>query len=312
MQTPLVIVGATATGKSSLAMAVAASREGEIVNADALQVYRGFDIGTAKPTAADRKRVPHHLLDILDPAEPFSAGEFARRARAAIEAIQKRERLPIIVGGSGLYVRALLEGISELPPPDPALREELRDRCRQEGLEGLRNRLAELDPATAARIESGDSQRTLRALEVVLSTGRPLSKWVADQPFGAQRMDAEKVGLTLARTLLYDRIEERIGRMLEAGWVDEVARLLASGLTPDAPAFQAIGYRQLARHLTGDLSLEEAVAEVVLATRRYAKRQETWFRRESGIHWLDVDEVGDPVTEVLAWLDTRGDRHREN
>ena len=287
----LAIVGPTAVGKSALALELAGPLGGEIVNADALQVYRGLDIGTAKPSAEDCRRVPHHLLDILDPREAFSAGEFARRARQAIEEIRGRGRLPILVGGSGLYLRALVEGISPIPPIDPGLREELRRRFDREGLEGLRADLERLDPETAERLAPRDSQRHLRALEVVLGTGRPLSSWTGRAPVGGGSVEAVWIGLTAPRGLLYDRLAVRVGRMLADGWVDEVRRLLASGLTPSAPAFQAIGYRELAGHLAGEATLEEAKERIVRATRQYAKRQMTWFRRQSGVEWFDAGEV---------------------
>ena len=180
----LAIVGPTATGKSALALELAGALSAEIVNADALQVYRGFDVGTAKPSAADRRRVTHHLLDILEPDEPFSAGEFARRARVAIEEIRGRRRLPMLVGGSGLYLRALIDGISPIPAVDPELRQRLRRRLESEGLGPLRAELERLDPVTAKRLAPADSQRLLRALEVATGTGRPLSAWIADRPAG--------------------------------------------------------------------------------------------------------------------------------
>jgi len=286
----LAIVGATATGKSALAMALAERLSGEIVNADALQAYRGFDIGTAKPSRADRERVPHHLLDILDPHETYSAGEFARRAREAIAEIRERGGVPIVVGGSGLYQRALFAGISPIPPGDPRVRSELRARLAHEGLDSLHAELARLDPRTAARLSAGDSQRVLRALEVALVSGRPLSSWIAEQPFGNQGIAAIRVGLTLPRSILYDQISGRVARMIAAGWKDEVAGLLRRGLSADLPAFQAIGYRQIVRHLEGEASLEQAVAEIVKDTRRFAKRQETWFRKEPDVTWFSALE----------------------
>lgn len=293
MPAVLAIVGPTAVGKSALAMAVAERAGAEIVSGDALQVYRGFDIGTAKPSLAERSRVPHHLIDVLDPTERFSAGRFATLARAALAEIARRGRPAVVVGGSGLYLRALLEGIAPLPPANPALRAELDRRLETEGLAALRSELVERDPATAARLGAADRQRILRALEVVLSTGRPLSSWLADRPFGLEPLPARRVGLTLPRTLLYDRIEARVRRMIDAGWLDEVRGLLARGVPREAPAFQAIGYAQWVRHLAGDLDHEDALRRIVVATRRYAKRQETWFRREADVEWRDArDAVG--------------------
>jgi tRNA dimethylallyltransferase len=302
----LAIVGATATGKSALAMELAERLRGEIVNADALQVYRGFDIGTAKPSLADRERVPHHLIDILEPDETYSAGEFARRAREAIAEIEGREKLPIVVGGSGLYQRALFAGISPIPPGDPQVRRELRDRLAAEGLGPLREKLARLDPPTAARLPAGDTQRVLRALEVALVTGRPLSSWIAEQPFGTQGIAGIRIGLTLPRTILYDEIAGRVARMIEAGWREEVAGLLRRGLSPDLSAFQAIGYRQLVHHLEGGGSLEQAAAEIVKETRRFAKRQETWFRKEPDVTWFSEQELERRTEGVLDHAKRRG------
>ncbi len=306
MERILAVVGPTAAGKSELALALAQELDGEIVNADALQVYRGFDIGTAKPGAAARRSVPHHLIDILEPAEPYSAGEFARRARGAIAEIRARHRLPIVVGGSGLYLRALMRGISPLPPADPDLRAALRGRLRRQGLEALRSELAELDPATEERLAAGDTQRVLRALEVALSTGRPLSEWIARRPFGEAAMPALWAGLTLPRPILYDRIAARARRMIETGWVSEVASLLDRGLDVSLPAFQAIGYREIARHVQGEWSLEEALESTVRATRRFAKRQMTWFQREEEILWFSSLEPDAARARIRTLL------HREN
>jgi tRNA dimethylallyltransferase len=306
MQPILAIVGATATGKSELAMELAAELGGEIVSADSLQVYRGLDLGTAKPSAADRARVPHHLVDILSPDELYSAGEFARLARAAIAGIEERGRIPIVVGGSGLYLRALLRGLSPLPPGDPEVRAALRARLEAEGLAALREELVRIDPGTAARLTAGDTQRVLRALEVECVTGRPLSAWLDEQPFGIQAIAAVQVGLTLPRSILYDRIAGRVVWMLEAGWLGEVAGLLQRGLSPRLPAFQAIGYRQLVRHLEGDGSLEQAIAEIVRETRRFAKRQETWFRKEPDVTWFSAQELKRQIPGVLKHAKHRG------
>ena len=310
----VVVVGPTAVGKSDLALRLARAVDGEIVNADALQVYRGLDIGTAKPTPRERREVPHHLVDILEPEERFSAGEFARRARGAIAEIRGRGRLPLVVGGSGFYVRALLEGLSPLPPADAALREALRRRAADEGPAALHAELARLDPETAARLPAADAQRVVRALEVVLASGVPLSRWIARQPAGADVLPAVKIGLTLPRSILYDHIGARVARMLERGWVGEVERLLARGVDPGAPAFQAIGYRQIVRLLAeggetgavpGSAAFDRAVFDsevfdnIVHATRRFAKRQTTWFRREPDVRWFDPRRLSEDDSEVL-------------
>jgi len=306
MDPVLAIVGPTATGKSALALALAVRLGGEIVNADALQVYRGFDVGTAKPRPEERARVPHHLIDILEPHERYSAGEFARRAREAIAEIQGRGRAPIVVGGSGLYLRALFEGLSPVPPGNAEVRRELRERLDVEGLAPLREQLITLDPVTAQRLGAGDTQRVLRALEVAIVSGRPLSAWTADQPFGTQGIAVVRIGLTLPRSILYDRIAGRVTQMLEAGWLDEVAALLRRGYSATLPAFQAIGYRQLVRHLGGMLSLELAVADIVRETRRFAKRQETWFRKEPAVAWFSAQDLERQIPGVLEHAKHRG------
>ena len=302
----LAIVGATATGKSALALALAERLGGEIVSADALQAYRGFDVGTAKPGPAERLRVPHHLIDVLEPTERYSAGEFARRAGEALAEIAGRGRLPIVVGGSGLYLRALLAGISPTPPGDPEVRRELRDRLAAEGLPALAAELARRDPATAARLAPGDTQRVLRALEVALVTGRPLSAWIAGQPFGKKGISAVTAGLTVPRSILYDEIAGRVARMLEQGWVREVEELLRRGLDPRLPAFQAIGYRQLVLHVRGEWSLERATSETIQATRRFAKRQETWFRKEPDVTWFAVQDLEGRIAAVLEHVERSG------
>jgi tRNA dimethylallyltransferase len=288
---PIAIVGATATGKSALALALAEELDGEIINADALQVYRGFDIGTAKATPEERARIPHHLIDILEPHERYSAGDFARRAREAIQEIQARGRQAIVVGGSGLYLRALFEGISPIPPGDPEVRQRLRERLETEGLEPLAAELRAVDPETADRLAPGDTQRILRALEVMLVSGEPLSTYISRQPFGTQRIAALRVGLTLPRGILYDQIAGRVAQMVQKGWVEEVAGLLSQGLSPGFPAFQAIGYRQLVNYLEDQWSLDRAIAETIGATRRFAKRQETWFRKEPDIAWFSARQL---------------------
>lgn len=306
LPTTLAIFGATATGKSALALHLAEHLDGEIVNADALQVYRGLDIGTGKPTAADRARVPHHLLDILAPNEPLSAGELTRRARAAIADIQSRNRTPIVVGGSGLYLRALLSGISPMPKIEPRLRAWLISAGARHGLPTLRRWLRILDAVTAARTTDGDTQRTLRALELALSTGHPQSWWIARAPFASDTLPAVRIGLTLPRTVLYDRIAERVSAMVAMGWVREVQGLLKAGWDPGSPAFQAIGYRQLAQHVRGEIGLDQAVEETIRATRRFAKRQATWFRREPDVVWFEADDPDATVSRVLDFLKNPG------
>jgi tRNA dimethylallyltransferase len=303
VSTIVALVGATATGKSAVALAAAEACGAEIVNADALQVYRDLDIGTAKPSREERRRVPHHLVDILDPRERFSAGEFARRARAALAEIAARGRPAIVVGGSGLYLRALWAGLAAIPDVDESARRELEGRLRSEGLPILRRELLAVDPATAARIGRNDTQRILRALTVALSTGKPLSAWLTDAATENPAPKMRRFGLTLPRAVLYDRIAARVQRMTDGGWLSEVRGLLTAGVSRDAPALQAIGYSDWIRYLDGETSSRETVDAIVRATRRYAKRQETWFRREPEIEWLSALDDASAIAALRKSLD---------
>jgi len=300
----IAVLGPTAVGKTEVGIELAERLGGEVVNGDALQVYRGFDIGTAKPSAGQRRRVRHHLLDVLAPEQRHSAGAFVRRAHTAVADIAARGRVPIVVGGSGLYLRALLEGLSPIPPVDDALRDRLRQRLEHDGLPALWARLSACDAATAAKLAATDRQRILRALEVFESTGRPLSYWHEQAP-QTPRLQAYRLGLTLPRAILYDRVACRVRGMVASGWVAEVKGLLARGVDRQAPAFQAIGYRQLADHVLGFLSLEEAVAQTIRATRRYAKRQLTWFRREHRVEWWDASTLAQSMDTLVRCLEAR-------
>ena len=321
----MAVLGPTATGKSTFAMELAEDlgTKGfgtELISADALQAYRGFDIGTAKPGPRARTRVRHHLVDVLEPHQAFSAGEFARRARAAVKEIEGRGRLPILVGGGGFYLRALFEGLAPVPPVPPEVRAGLRSELRSVGLEVLVEELRVVDPESAAALSAGDTQRVLRALEVVRSTGRTLPSWHRAGWELALDRRVLKVGLTLPRALLYDAIEARARRMLERGWLAEVKRLreradVSGGRSwVELPACQAIGYRQFADHLEGKLTLEQALEETIRATRRYAKRQQTWFRREKEVRWIDVsrgecvEQVRRGIVEAVAESRTDGVR----
>ncbi len=301
----LAILGPTGIGKSGLSLSVAAALDGEIVNADSIQTYRGLEIGTSKPTASDRDLVPHHLLDFLDPAERFSAGEFAHRAASVVAEIRRRSRLPLVVGGNGFYLRALFDGLSPIPAVPSAVREELEKRLRVEGLVALYDELLEVDAKTAARISQNDRQRILRALEVVASTGRSLSSWQEERRRKLE-ISVLRIGLTCARDVLYDRLALRARRMLESGWLEEVRGLLKAGIEEGSPAFQAIGYRELAAHLRGDITLDQATSALLQATRRYAKRQLTWFRGEPGIRWFEVESAERLSSEVLDYLESSG------
>jgi tRNA dimethylallyltransferase len=291
---PLVvaIAGPTAAGKSALALELCERLQGaaEIVSVDSAQVYRGMDIGTAKPDAATRARVPHHLLDLLDPAESYSAARFAADAGAAIAKIHQAGKLPLLVGGTMLYFRALLQGLSELPSADPALRARIEAEARTTGWAAMHQRLAEVDPQTAARLHPNDAQRIQRALEIHALSGEPASR----RQVGGRGLAARVVRIAVCppeRAELHRRIEQRFAAMMAAGFLGEVERLRARGdLHLGLPSMRAVGYRQLWSHLDGTHSLEQAIALGVAATRRYAKRQLTWLRGENVWFWLDPGE----------------------
>lgn len=302
------IVGPTASGKSAAALCLAREWGAEIICADSRQVYRGFDLLTDKPTAEDRRIVPHHLLDVIGPEETFTVGEFRRRALAVLEDLGRRRVPSLIVGGTGLYVRALRRGLADLPAGDPALRRELFDRERVEGAGTLHRLLSEVDPA-ADRIPSSNLHRIVRAIEVHRLTGRPLSEWHAGDPAGG--VDMEIVGLFRERGDLERRIEARIDRMVEEGLVDEVRSALASGLRPDLPALSALGVRQIIDALRGRRPLGSAISQMKKETRAYAKRQMTWFRREPDVVWVDVTGLSraDLAAERIKKVLERSGKH---
>ena len=279
----LVVGGSTGSGKSDLAVRLAEEIGGEIVNADSMQVYRGMDIGTAKPTAEDRARVPHHLLDILSPDEAFTASDFRREAAAAIADIDRRGKKAIVVGGTGLYIRALLDGLVDSPTGDPELRRQF------DGVPGeeLLGRLALVDPETAQRLHPNDRVRIVRALEVYTQTGRPISAYRSEHAFSGNYYTTLKMAIRGERQELYRRIELRVERMLQDGLLEEVRSLLSRGYSRESKAMRSIGYKEIAAHLAGEMTLDEAVMLIKRDTRRYAKRQMTWFGKENDIYWLE-------------------------
>lgn len=304
---PLVaVLGPTAVGKTETAIAIAERWHGEIVSADSRLFYRGMDIGTAKPSSAERARVPHHLVDVALPDETLSLAVFQQQASAAIADIHARGKLPLLVGGTGQYIQAILDGwVPPALPPQPALRAALEGWAEQIGGDGLHARLAVLDPTAAANIDPRNVRRTLRALEVVFATGRRFSaqRGQISSPYRVLRL-----GLTRPRAELYARIDARIDAMLAVGWLDEVRRLLAAGYSPSLPSLSAIGYAQLAAHLRGELSLEEAVAEIKRLTRSFVRRQYAWFKpADPSIHWVDLSAADAPASvdsAIRNFLDT--------
>lgn len=301
----LVLAGPTATGKTGLAIALARRLNGEIVSADSRQIYKGMDIGTAKPTADQRALVPHHLLDIITPDTSYTLAEYQADAQAAIAAIHQRGRLPLLVGGAGLYIRAVVDNLA-IPEVAPQweLRRELEAQAQREGTASLHARLTALDPAGAASIDPRNLRRLIRALEVCLTTGRPFSEQQGARPSPYRPL---LLGLTCERALLYQRADQRVDAMLSAGLVDEVRRLVAEGYAWNLPAMTSLGYSEIGAYLRGESTLEAAVERLKLNTHSYIRRQYTWFRPDTHIHWLDSC-AADLETRALAlitpWLDS--------
>jgi tRNA dimethylallyltransferase len=300
-QPVIAVVGPTAAGKSALSLRLAQSLGGEVVNADSMQLYRGMDIGTAKLPAGQRAGVPHHLLDIWEVTRAANVSEYQRLARLAIEGIRARGKIPVVVGGSGLYVRAVLDNL-DFPGTEPRLRDRLEGELAEIGAPALHARLARLDPAAAAAILPGNGRRIVRALEVLELSGRPFS---ATLPGYESIYDAIQIGVHVPRALLDERIADRVRGMWQAGFVEEVRGLVAEGLRRGRTASRALGYAQVLRFLDAEWSQEQASAETVRATRRFARRQESWFRRDPRVVWLAAGE-GDLAGRALDTIGACG------
>jgi tRNA dimethylallyltransferase len=299
----LALVGPTASGKTEAGIHLAEALGAEILSVDSMLVYRGMDIGTAKPTQEQRARVPHHLLDLVEPSEPFSVAAFQGVARDAARDVRRRGRRPLLVGGSGLYYRAVVDEL-EFPGTERGVRRELEAEAAAVGGEELYGRLMELDPVAASRIEPGNVRRTVRALEVAAITGRPFSSFAASwESYPDERVRV--AGIRMSPEVLAVRIERRVAGMLEAGWLDEVRALVDGGFGGWLTSSQAIGYAELARHLAGELSIDGAAAATVRRTRTLARRQMSWFRRDPRIAWFDVGEDGasEVVDRIRAHLE---------
>jgi tRNA dimethylallyltransferase len=295
----LALVGPTASGKTEAGIALAERLDREIASVDSMLVYRGMDVGTAKPTAIDRDRVPHHLLDLAAPSERFTVARFQEAARELLARVPD----PLLVGGSGLYLRAVVDDLV-FPPEDHAVRQALEAEAATVGVARLFERLADLDPVAAGKIEPGNVRRVVRALEVAAITGSPFSTFAqAWERYDWQRMRA--AAIRVDRPILAIRVERRVHAMLDAGWLDEVRGLIDAGFGDWLTSTQAIGYAELARHLDGRLSLEEAVELTVKRTKELARRQMAWFRRDPRIRWFDVGETGaiEAVDRVAAYLE---------
>lgn len=302
MRPVVAVVGPTASGKSDLAVDIAQVRDGEVINLDASQIYRGMDIGTAKMTIDERRGVPHHVLDVLDVSQVSTVADFQVMARAAIDVIRAGNRLPVCVGGSGLYVRAVLENL-EFPATDPAVRARLEDEFATSNAAVMHARLAACDPAAAAAIVPGDVRRVIRALEVIELTGGP---YIATLPQHSQREADVRIGLRVPKEVLGERIRLRVQRMWDVGFVDEVRALEAQGLRDGVTASKALGYQQVLSYLAGECGEAEAFEATVLGTTRFARRQMQWFKRDAQIHWLDFDDpaLSDKALALVDAADT--------
>jgi tRNA dimethylallyltransferase len=301
-ETPVIVVcGATATGKTAAAIALAERIGGEVVNADSMQVYCGMDVGTAKPNLSERRRAAFHLLDIATPDHQLSVADWKRRAEAAIGTIAAQNLVPIVCGGTGLYLRALLDDWSlAATPASPQVRGELMRWATQRGAPWLHEKLREVDPVTAERLHPNDAIRIVRAMEVYLSTGSPISLFQEQDRNTRRPRSAVRWGLTLPRPLLNARIDARVDTMLEEGLVEEVQSLLQQGYSSELGPMKSLGYKEIAEYLHGELSYAAAVEEIKINTRRFAKRQQTWFRADRLIRWLDVSELSS--AEVAAQI----------
>ena len=299
----LALVGPTASGKTEVGLVVAETLRAEIVSIDSMLVYRGMDVGTAKPAAEDRARVRHHLIDLVEPSEPFSVAAFQREAKGAIDGIQGRGVRAILVGGSGLYLRAVVDDL-EFPGTDAATRAELERQASTLGAARMYERLADLDPVAAGRIEPGNARRIVRALEVAAVTGRPFSTFA--RAWELYPSDAVRAaGVRMSREVLIERIRRRVDAMLERGWLDEVRTLVERGFGGWLTSSQAIGYAELARHLRAEMTLAEAVEATVKRTGNLARRQMAWFRRDPRIRWFDVGTDGavEAIEPMRAYLE---------
>ena len=298
----IVIAGPTASGKTGLAVALALSLGGEIINADSMQVYRHMDVGTAKPTLEERRGVIHHLLDVVNPDEDFNAARYRQMALPTAKGLCAKNVPCFIVGGTGLYIRSLLGGLVELPPSDPMLRERLHLECDRKGAPKLHQKLVELDPERATSIHPNDRLRIIRALEIIQQTGRTASDLMKQHRFGNQEFLALKLCLRMEKEQLYDRINERSEKMIDCGLVEETKRLMKKGYGPHLKSMTAIGYRHILKYLQGEWSLQKATKTLKRDTRRYAKRQMTWFKAEPDMIPMDPENKTLAVNRIRDFL----------
>ncbi len=286
----VIICGPTASGKSDLAVQLAHALDAEIINADSMQIYRGLDIGTAKPAAAQQGGIRHHLIDVADPDQQFSAADFADAADVAIQDIIRRGKRVVVVGGTGLYIRALVCGLVDSPSGVGDLREALQEEAGRVGNEAMLERLRQVDPGLASALHPNNLVRIIRALEVYQLTGIPLSRYQKEHAFATRRYNTFQIGISVDRAALYERIDGRVEQMVAAGLLDEVSSLLKRGVGRDLKSMRSIGYKEAAAHLSGELSVDEAVRLIKRNTRHYAKRQLTWFKADPDILWFEYPE----------------------
>lgn len=298
----VVICGPTAAGKTVVAIDLARRFGGEIVGADSMQIYRYMDIGTAKPTSEERAVVPHHLVDVVDPDEPFDAARYAAVAGEAVRRLHDRGVVPFVTGGTGLYIKALIRGIFDSPPVDPSIRESLRREAESLGPVALHERLSRLDPETGARLHVNDVFRVVRALEVLETTGDSISSHHGRHRFADSPYEVLSLGITLERTALYERIDRRVDLMIQSGLLDEVRGLIDRGYGPELKPMRSIGYRHMAEFLAGRMTWDEAIRILQRDTRRYAKRQMTWFGADDTIRWVPPDQMEGMIPAVKNFL----------
>jgi len=292
-------VGPTAIGKTELSLAIAERFSCEIIGVDSMQVYRYMDIGTAKPTIEEQKRVPHHLIDVVDPDVDYSVGRYVDDAEQAIQIVEQNNHVPLLVGGTGMYLRGLVDGLAEFQTTDPSVRENLKlSLAERDGRQQLFNELVRLDPESAARIHPNDSQRLLRALEIYQTTGIPWSQHLLREQKDKKFQNILKIGLTCDRDVLFGRINSRVGQMIDQGLEKEVRKLLAQGYHKNLKSMQAIGYRHMVHFLAGDWTFAETLELLARDTRHYAKRQYTWFRNDPEILWFQPSQ-GERIIRVI-------------
>lgn len=302
MKIPVIVIGGpTASGKTQLAIEWALKVNGEIISCDSRQIYKYMDIGTAKPTTEERDLVPHHLIDIIYPDEVMSAGEFQKLARRCIEDIYTRGKIPFLVGGTGLYIRAVIRDIDFPPKVDEEIRERVREKVRKEGLPSVYEELQRVDPVTASKLSPNDEVRITRALEVYYATGKPISYYRKGIDTDYPKYNVVYFVLNPPRDLLYKRIEERVDKMIQLGLIEETKHILSLGYSPELPSLQTLGYREIIKYLQGIYSLESAIKEIKKETRRYAKRQLTWFRNEIRVKLIGYEEVEDAFREISRY-----------